>query len=142
MTGRFIEMQIRIDDIKVRKRIRKSVGDLSSLMESMRKYGLLQPIVIDSENTLLAGYRRLEAARQLGWKTIPAVVVNRTENLDRVEIELEENVQRKDFSLEELSEASIALEKLRNPNLFVRLWKKFINWFRKLFKRRKYRPQS
>jgi ParB family chromosome partitioning protein len=118
MTGRFIEMQIRIDDIKVRKRIRKSVGDLSSLMESMRKYGLLQPIVIDSENTLLAGYRRLEAARQLGWKTIPAVVVNRTENLDRVEIELEENVQRKDFSLEELSEASIALEKLRNPNLF------------------------
>ncbi len=135
-------MQIRIDDIKVRKRIRKSVGDLSSLMESMRKYGLLQPIVIDSENTLLAGYRRLEAARQLGWKTIPAVVVNRTENLDRVEIELEENVQRKDFSLEELSEASIALEKLRNPNLFVRLWKKFINWFRKLFKRRKYRPQS
>ena len=61
-------MQVRIDDIKVRKRIRKSVGDLSSLMESMRKYGLLQPIVIDSENTLLAGYRRLEAARQLLWK--------------------------------------------------------------------------
>ncbi|MBP7494752.1 MAG: ParB N-terminal domain-containing protein [Spirochaetales bacterium] len=135
-------MQVRIDDIKVRKRIRKSVGDLSSLMESMRKYGLLQPIVIDSENTLLAGYRRLEAARQLGWKTIPVVVVNRTENLDRVEIELEENVQRKDFSLEELSEASIALEKLRNPNLFVRLWKKFINWLRKLFKRKKTRPSA
>ncbi|HOV37723.1 MAG TPA: ParB N-terminal domain-containing protein [Spirochaetales bacterium] len=135
-------MQVRIDDIKVRKRIRKSVGDLSSLMESMRKYGLLQPIVIDSENTLLAGYRRLEAARQLGWKTIPVVVVNRTENLDRAEIELEENVQRKDFSLEELSEASIALEKLRNPNLFVRLWKKFINWLRKLFKRKKTRPSA
>jgi len=111
-------------------------------MESMRKYGLLQPIVIDSENTLLAGYRRLEAARQLGWKTIPVVVVNRTENLDRAEIELEENVQRKDFSLEELSEASIALEKLRNPNLFVRLWKKFINWLRKLFKRKKTRPSA
>ncbi len=135
-------MQVRIDDIKVRKRIRKSVGDLSSLMESMRKYGLLQPIVIDSENTLLAGYRRLEAARQLGWKTIPVVVVNRTENLDRAEIELEENVQRKDFSLEELSEASIALEKLRNPNLFVRIWKKFINWLRKLFKRKKTRPSA
>ncbi|GAB4371867.1 MAG: ParB N-terminal domain-containing protein [Spirochaetales bacterium] len=125
-------MQIRIEDVKVRKRVRKSLGDLNSLMESIRKYGLLQPIVVDSDYNLIAGYRRYMAAKQLGWQTIPVVVINRTEDVDHLEIELEENIQRKDFTLDELSIGSLRLEKLRNPGFFYRLWMKLVHWFRKL----------
>lgn len=132
-------MQVRIEDIKVRKRVRKSLGDLTSLMESMRKYGLLQPIVVDPEYTLIAGYRRLMAAKQLGWKTIPVVVVNRIEDIDHLEMELEENIQRKDFTLDELSMGSERLDKLRNPGFFLRLWLKLIQWIRKLFRRKRKR---
>jgi ParB family chromosome partitioning protein len=132
-------MQVRIEDIKVRKRVRKSLGDLTALMDSMRKYGLLQPIVVDPDYTLLAGYRRLEAAKQLGWKTIPVVVVNRTEEIDHLEIELEENIQRKDFTLDELSLGSARLDRLRNPGFFYRLWLKLIQWFRKIFRKRRKR---
>lgn len=132
-------MQVRIEDIKVRKRVRKSLGDLTSLMESMRKYGLLQPIVVDPEYTLIAGYRRLMAAKQLGWKTIPVVVVNRIEDIDHLEMELEENIQRKDFTLDELSMGSERLDKLRNPGFFLRLWLKLIQWVRKLFRRKRKR---
>ncbi|MCX7786943.1 MAG: ParB N-terminal domain-containing protein [Spirochaetes bacterium] len=132
-------MQVRIEEIKVRKRLRKSLGDLSSLMDSMRKYGLLQPIVVDPEYTLIAGYRRLMAAKQLGWKTIPVVVVNRTEDIDQLEMEIEENIQRKDFTLDELSMGSDRLEKLRNPGFFYRIWLKLIQCFRKLFRRKRKR---
>ncbi|MFQ3620170.1 MAG: ParB N-terminal domain-containing protein [Spirochaetales bacterium] len=133
-------MQMRIEDIKIRKRVRKSLGDLNALMESMRKYGLLQPIVVDSENNLIAGYRRLEAAKQLGWKTISVVVLGRTEEVDRLQMELEENIQRKDFTMDELSDGTLRLEKLKNPGFFYRLWIKFIRWIRNLFSRKKKAP--
>lgn len=132
-------MQVRIEDIKVRKRVRKSLGDMTALMESMRKYGLLQPIVVDSDYTLIAGYRRLMAAKQLGWKTIPVAVVNRTEEIDHLEIEIEENLQRKDFTLDELSRGSVRLDKLRNPGFFYRLWLKLIQWLRHMFRKRRKR---
>lgn len=129
-------MQVRIEDIKVRKRVRKSLGDMTALMESMRKYGLLQPIVVDPDYSLIAGYRRLMAAKQLGWKTIPVVVVNRTEEIDHLEIEIEENLQRKDFTLDELSTGSIRLDKLRNPGFFHCLWLKLVRWLRHMFRKR------
>ena len=59
---------------------RVNLPALDELAESLREHGLLQPIVVrrvaDGGYELIAGHRRLEAARTLGWAEIPAVVRN------------------------------------------------------------------
>ena len=91
-------MLVNISEIKVRKRVRKDLGDLDALKESLRRYGLLNPITIDNKNRLIAGERRLEAAKLLGWTNINAVVVNNISAITKLELELEENNQRKEFT--------------------------------------------
>jgi ParB family chromosome partitioning protein len=61
-------MQMRIDEIIVRKRVRKDLGDVSQLMESMKNHGLMNPIVVTSEKELIAGHRRLDSAKRLAGK--------------------------------------------------------------------------
>ena len=124
-------MQVRIDDIHVKKRVRKDLGDLSQLMESMKKYGLLSPVIVTRKNELVAGHRRLESARRLGWKTVTVAVVNRESDLEKLELEIEENIQRKDFTPDELTEGYFALERLKNPGFFLRIWL----WLKKLLRR-------
>jgi ParB family chromosome partitioning protein len=51
------------------------LGDFDALVHSIADVGLLHPIVIDSKNRLLAGYRRLEAYKKLGLTKIEATVV-------------------------------------------------------------------
>lgn len=106
-------MQVEIDSIVIRKRIRGSVGDLSSLMESLRKHGQLCPILINRRSVLIAGNRRLESARRLGWKRINAVVVDRDAERETLALEIEENVQRKDLRPEELRQAIERLQRLQ-----------------------------
>jgi ParB family chromosome partitioning protein len=57
------------------ERTRADLGDIDSLAASMRDVGLLHPITITDTGKLLAGQRRLEAARRLGWTTIPVRIV-------------------------------------------------------------------
>jgi ParB family chromosome partitioning protein len=64
-----------VADIKVGKRIRKDMGDIEGLAESIEDIGLLNPISVDEDGRLLAGARRLAACKRLGWKTIPVNVV-------------------------------------------------------------------
>ncbi len=114
-------MQIPIESITVKTRVRKSPGDLSQLVQSMKNYGQLSPVVVNRRSELIAGHRRLEAARRLGWRTIDAIVVNKESELEKLEVEIEENIRRKAFSPEELSEGLARLERLRRPGFFARL---------------------
>ncbi len=129
-------MQIEIDRIIIRRRVRKNLGDLSSLMDSLRRHGLMSPVVINSRNELIAGHRRTEAARRLGWTTIEVRVVDTDETADLVEMEIEENTQRKNLTPDELAEAYLRLDRIRNPNVFVRVWRAIVHFFRRLFRRR------
>jgi ParB family transcriptional regulator, chromosome partitioning protein len=52
------------------------MGDLAGLAASLAELGLLHPVVIRPDGTLIAGERRLRAAKQLGWPTIPVTVVD------------------------------------------------------------------
>lgn len=106
-------MQVEIESIVIGKRIRASVGDLSPLMESLRKHGQLCPILINRRSVLIAGNRRLESARRLGWKRINAVVVDRDAERETLALEIEENVQRKDLRPEELRDAIERLQRLQ-----------------------------
>jgi ParB family chromosome partitioning protein len=127
-------MQIPIDDIIVKRRIRKDYGDIHELAESMKRFGLISPITVNRKNILIAGARRLEAAKFLGWKAINALVIDTDEKLDRLELEIEENIQRMDFTGTEIVGATKELYRLKNPNFFRRILNAFSIFFTRLFK--------
>ncbi len=126
-------MLVNISEIKVKKRVRKDLGDLDALKESLRRYGLLNPITIDNKNRLIAGERRLEAAKLLGWTNINAVVVNNISAITKLELELEENNQRKEFTDAELLEGYKRLERLRNPSIFRKILNAIVRFFEWIF---------
>ena len=135
-------MLVDISEIKIKRRVRKDLGDLEPLKDSLRRYGLLNPVTIDSQYNLIAGERRLAAAKAIGWTSINAVIINNVSPLTKLELELEENNQRKEFTDAELLEGYKRLEKLRNPNFFRRLLNALISLFKwiaksvkKLFKK-------
>ncbi len=126
-------MQIALEDIKVKRRVRQKPEELEPLMDSMRRYGLLNPITVNSKYVLIAGQRRFEAAKKLGWHTINAVILESTDRISELEIEIEENTQRSNFTDAELMAGYARLEKLRNPNIFVRIWRAIVAFFKRLF---------
>jgi ParB family chromosome partitioning protein len=63
--------RIAIAKIKVGERYRVDLGDIAGLAASIVEIGLLNPITIKEDGTLLAGQRRLEAFKLLGRTKIP-----------------------------------------------------------------------
>ena len=79
---------------------------LAELAASISRHGVLQPIVVSADRDgyeLVAGHRRVLAARLAGRTTIPAVV--REEVGDRLELALIENLQRSDLNAIETARA-------------------------------------
>jgi ParB family chromosome partitioning protein len=73
---------------------------MRGLVESIRKHGILQPIIVKQlphGYMLIAGERRWRAAKQLGLKEIPAIV-RHTDGASTLEIALIENIQREDLN--------------------------------------------
>ena len=103
-------------------------------MDSLRRYGLLNPITLNSKYELIAGERRLEAAKAIGWTSINANIIDNITKLGQLEMELEENNQRKEFTDEELLEGYKRLARLRNPSPLRRLWDAIKEFFVWLFK--------
>lgn len=89
------------DEIIVLNRSRQDVGDITDLANSIISVGQLNPILISSENVLIAGERRLRAIQKLKRKTIEVRVVDGVTTDDQMLIELLENLHRKDFTWHE-----------------------------------------
>ncbi|KPJ85718.1 hypothetical protein AMJ57_02130 [Parcubacteria bacterium SG8_24] len=74
---------------------------LEELMKSIREHGILQPLSVSSRGAgkyeLIAGERRLRAARMLGLPTVP-VIVRDADRRDRLILALIENIQREDLN--------------------------------------------
>ena len=132
-------MKLKIDDIIIRERIREDVGDISLLKESMSQRGIINPVVIDRNNTLIAGYRRISAARELGWDTIECRVVDAPTDLDKIMLEADENIDRKDFTAGELKKYRDRKEYLAAGTMkriklkLAMLLKTIKEWFRRTF---------
>jgi len=94
---------LKIEQIIVSQRRREDLGDLAGLAESIERYGLIHPIVIDASNNLVAGERRLRACQILGWKEIEVRPFGELSEAERREIELEENLRHKDLTESEQS---------------------------------------
>ena len=124
-------MEVRIDSVVVGERIRADLGELEPMMESLRRHGQFSPILITPASELIAGHRRLESARRLGWTSIEAVVVDECTEEARLQLEIEENVQRKQLSNDELAAAVARLDRLRDPWWLVRLLRWLRQWWRR-----------
>ncbi len=113
-----------INEIIVENRQRQDLGDITGLAESIKQHGLIQPIIIDQNNRLLAGGRRLAAHLQLGLTHIDVVYKETLTEDEKYLIELEENVRRKDFSWQErvLNIATIHAIKKRQAALDSKTW--------------------
>lgn len=95
-------MKVRIDDIIIKKRIRMDIGDISHLMESINRFGLLNPITITEDKELVAGYRRLKACKALGLEEIECRIMPVRSNVERLILEADENMTRKDLTVGEI----------------------------------------
>lgn len=102
--------EILLSKIKMGIRFRSEPGDIKALAESIQEIGLLHPIVLDEENKLIAGGRRISAVRSLGWKSIPYTVISIDDNKIG---EFHENAVRKDFTYSEIAEITEYVEKTR-----------------------------
>jgi len=97
------EPRIPIMEITVgeKHRMRKFFGNIDELASSLARFGLMTPIVLDDSNNLIAGHRRILAAKQLGWADIPFRRMTALDPIARQELELEENIRRKDLEWQE-----------------------------------------
>lgn len=103
-------MEIKINEIEPNvDQPRKNFDDekLEQLSESIKKHGIVQPIIVKKEDDtyrIVAGERRWRAARLAGLTTVP-VVVKELSNRQVMEIALIENIQREDLNPIEEAEA-------------------------------------
>ena len=85
------------------------------LMQSYEEIGVINPISLDEDLLLMAGFHRLEAARNLGWETIEAKIFSQ-EDLQRELIEIDENLIRNELcyvgEAEHIEKRELILESL------------------------------
>lgn len=92
--------------IEVGSRFREDVGDISDLVLSFKKEGVIQPLAVMAKDggdyLLLAGGRRLAAAKKAELPTVPVRIYPSTlTELERRSIELYENIIRKDMPFQD-----------------------------------------
>jgi len=100
-------IELKTNSVDLSERYRKDYGDIELLADSIKSIGLLHPIVVNSENKLICGGRRLRAFQHLGIETIPARVID----IDSILLgEYAENEVRKDFTQSERVAIAQAVE--------------------------------
>jgi len=106
MENKAVVEVVATDSVLCEDRFRRDYGDMTGLINSIKKHGIIQPLAVKRNDSnkeipfiLLAGGRRFDAVRLAGIKTIPVRIY--PDNLDELEmksIELEENIQRKELT--------------------------------------------
>lgn len=88
---------------------RKDLGDISDLVASVSVHGVIEPVLVreleKNRFMLVAGERRFSAAKQAGLKEIPAIVRDDFTDDARFEVQLVENLHRKDLNVIETAMA-------------------------------------
>jgi len=98
-----VELYLKIDEIEPnRLQPRKNFDEdaLQELSESIKQFGLIQPIVVKKQDNyyeIVAGERRWRAARIVGLKEVPVIVKEYNER-ESMEIAIVENLQREDLN--------------------------------------------
>jgi site-specific DNA-methyltransferase (adenine-specific) len=114
-------MLIQLKDIFVEeKRQRIDYGNIDRLADGMKRVGQVQAILVEEglfpgekKYKLIAGGRRLRAAALNGWNQIEAITTKDCDPIRLEEMELEENINRKDLTWGEEIEATRKLDELK-----------------------------
>ncbi len=93
--------------------------DVSSLVELIRESGWVRPLVVTTDYVIVSGYRRWEAAKKLGWETIPVEVREFPDSIAILETLLLENVSR-DRTLEVRIREGLAWEEVEKEKARIR----------------------
>ncbi len=114
--------KIRIDQIMIGERRRKlfSTIRMLELAESIKQSGLLQPIIIDQNNLLVVGERRIKAHQLLGLEEIEFIRKEALDEWTRKTMELEENTKREDLTWQEVTAAELELHELYQEKFGVK----------------------
>ena len=96
-------IDIDISKITVKSHIRQDIGNLDTLKKSIQQVGMLHPIIIDRNNVLISGKRRMEACRDIGLAKISAFHLDiDAASMTALDIQSNENLCRQPLSHEEL----------------------------------------
>ncbi len=134
-------MKIKIDDIKISARIRQEHPKVEELKQSIQEVGLLNPVIVNEENELLSGFRRLTACRELGWDEIEAIQIRTGDDeLKKLDIEYHENVGRADLTITDKYQYEQMRHDILNPPRtkgFVGMLKRFWEFIKSFFSRKR-----
>lgn len=105
---------MKIDEIIVKDRIRKDTGGMMELINDIKANGLINPVTINTDHVLLAGYRRLTACKALGMEDIPVHMVSTESEEQDLKVEISENEIRKEFTMTERLDYARRLERIES----------------------------
>ena len=102
------------EDERIQLRAKMRKAPLAELTESVRRMGILQPILVERKGPrfrILAGNRRFAAARGAGMPAVPALVVEGVSDKEAIKLALTENVLRENFSPYEVALGCLLLKR-------------------------------
>lgn len=105
---------MKIDEIIVKDRIRKDAGGMMELINDIKANGLINPVTVNTDHVLLAGYRRLSACKALGWTDIPVHMVSTENEEQELRVEISENEVRKEFTMTERLDYARRLQRIES----------------------------
>ena len=85
--------KISVSEIIVNNKYLRVNSNVDELVKSIEKIGLINPLIVNKKNELLAGGRRYAAIKQLGWDKVLVSVVSKN-NLEEELISIDENLMR------------------------------------------------
>lgn len=104
--------EVELNTIKIRFRLRNAKeSKIQELAASIKRVGLLNPITIDSNGFLIAGYHRLDACKLLGYQRVP-VIRKDTSSVYGELMEIDENLKRNELNHIEIAEHMVRREEL------------------------------
>lgn len=69
---------VKIKDLKPAEYNPRQMSDeeLEKLKNSIKEFGMVEPIVVNKDLTIIGGHKRVDAAEMLGWEKVPCIFVN------------------------------------------------------------------
>jgi len=105
-------MKVKISNIKINPGRREATPQsVEELARSIAAVGLMNPVTLDQNNTLIAGLHRLEAAKLLGWTEIECSIVGMN-GLQAELAEIDENIVRTKLTKQELGDQLLRRKEL------------------------------
>ena len=94
-----------VDLLKPKIGVRRDLGDLSTLINSIKKRGILQPLVVsegdDGRYEIVLGHRRYLAALEAGLRELPAISIGKMSLIEALDLILEEEESKKNLTPDE-----------------------------------------